>query len=300
MLVLDICVMNLIAAGGNVCTVLLLFAADFISTFVRLPVLSAVYVIDKCTGSGMNTVRAKLPWHSQRYATPPILVRGSGAAYGELDVKQTLAASTFPIGPDRLVALAKAVLASEFGTASGADPSQLLADDFQFVAPIVGPLGRDEFLNAFGSFKVKDAFPDLQDNSWFQVDPLEPNRVWFFSRATGTHTGTLNFARPIAPTGKQVCSPPQAQSMLFNEDGKVYTLTVGYCMDKRIGNTDGLGGVFALLKGIGQPLPFPEAQRLYNPSLRFEAFERIAKAAEALGFSPTAPRAKGSMKKPLL
>jgi hypothetical protein len=155
-------------------------------------------------------------------------------------------------------------------------------------------------LQAFGSFKVKDAFPDLQDNSWFQVDPLEPNRVWFISRATGTHTGTLNFARPIAPTGKQVRSPPQAQSMLFDAEGKVYTLTVGYCMDKRIGNTEGLGGVFALLKGIGQPLPFPEAQRLYNPSLRFEAFERIAKAAEALGFSPTAPKKKATTKEPLL
>ena len=144
-----------------------------------------------------NTARAKLPWHAQRYTTQPILTRGSGAAYGELDVPKTFAASTFPIKPDKLLGLAKAVLAAEFGTASGADPSALLADDFQFVAPIVGPLGRDEFLQAFGSFKVKDAFPDLQDNSWFQVDPLEPNRVWFISRASGTHTGTLNFARPI-------------------------------------------------------------------------------------------------------
>ena len=169
-------------------------------------------------------------------------------------------------------------------------PSALLADDFQFVAPIVGPLSREEFLNAFGSFKVKDAFPDLQDNSWFQVDPLEPNRVWFISRAVGTHSGTLTFGRPIAPTGRTVRSPPQAQSMLFDESGKVYTLTVGYCMDKRVGNTEGLGGVFALLKGIGHALPFPEAQRLYTPSLRFEAFERIAKAAENLGFGPNAPR----------
>merc|ERR1719221_1191933 len=102
--------------------------------------------------------------------------------------------------------------------------------------------------------------------------------------------GELNFGKPIAPTYKRVESPPQAQSMLFDESGRVYTLTVGYCMDKRIGNTEGLGGVFALLKGIGRPLPFPEAQRLYNPSMRFEAFERIAKAAEALGFSPTAPK----------
>jgi len=76
--------------------------------------------------------------------------------------------------------------------------------------------------------------------------------------------------------------------MLFNPDGKCYTLTVGYCMDKRIGNTEGLGGLFALLKGIDKPLPFPEAQRLYTPSLRWEAAERVGKAAEALGYGPGA------------
>eukprot|EP00438_Fugacium_kawagutii_P036293 Skav217414 [mRNA] locus=scaffold2674:373608:381455:- [translate_table: standard] len=56
-----------------------------------------------------------------------------------------------------------------------------------------------------------------------EVDPLEPNRVWFFSRATGTHTGPLG---PIPATGttlpawlkgKRIEMPPQAQSMLFNE-----------------------------------------------------------------------------------
>ena len=75
---------------------------------------------------------------------------------------------------------------------------------------------------------------------------------------------------PVQPVEQVVMSPPQAQSMLFNEDGQVYTLTVGYCMDKRIGNTEGLGGVFAFLKAVGSPLPVAEAQRLYTPSLRFE------------------------------
>ena len=62
-------------------------------------------------------------------------------------------------------------------------------------------------------------------------------------------------------------------------------------------NTEGLGGVFALLKGIGKPLPVPEAQRLYTPSLRFEAFERVAKVGESLGFGPNAqqPAAKPAM-----
>merc|ERR1712087_386788 len=278
-------------AVGNLVSVIILLVADITSTLTRLAAYSTVALIDKCTGSGVNTVRAKIDWHPQRWATTPVMARDpqSGAGFGELDVERTLQQSAFPIKPEALVRRAKEILAAEFGTRCGVDSASLLSEDFQFVAPIVGPLGREEFLAAFGSFKVKDAFPDLSDNSWFQVDPLEPNRVWFISRATGTHSGTLNFGRPIPPTGKRVESPPQAQSMLFNEEGRCYTLTVGYCMDKRIGNTEGLGGVFALLKGVGKPLPFPEAQRLYTPSLRFEAFERIAKTAEALGFSPTAP-----------
>merc|ERR1712113_94127 len=94
------------------------------------------------------------------------------------------------------------------------------------------------------------------------------------------------FGTGIKATGKQVRCPPQAMSMLFDAEGKCYTLTVGYCMDKRIGNTEGLGAMFAFMKGVGKPLPFPEAQRLYTPSLRWEAFEHVAKAIEGLGFDP--------------
>merc|ERR1719506_1580295 len=140
-------------------------------------------------------------------------------AWGELDVDATMQKSKFPISPEALIAKAKAVLGSEFGTKPGADAS-CLAEDFQFVAPIVGPLSKEEFMRAFGSFKLKDAIPDIKDNSWFQVDPLEPNRVWFFSRSTGTHTGILNFAAPIPATGRSILMPPQAQSMLFDEQGK--------------------------------------------------------------------------------
>ena len=273
----------MLAFVGNVLTAGLLLAVDVPHAIVQALVYTIIGTIDHICGSGRNTGRCKLPWHPQRFSTTPIY---SSEELGDLDCSATLASSTFPIAPDELIAKAKEVLASEFGTKAGCDATSVLASDFQFVAPIVGPLSRDEFTRAFGSFKIRDAFPDLKDNSWFQVDPLEPNRVWFISRATGTHTGTLNFARPIAPTNKEVRAPPQAQSMLFNEMGQVYTLTVGYCMDKRIGNTEGLGGVFAFLKAIDSPLPVPEAQRLYTPSLRFEAFERFGKAVEALGYDP--------------
>lgn len=239
-------------------------------------------------GSGHNTARRKVAWHEQRYSNKPVYLDNS-SDYGQLDVEATMAGSTFPIEPTKLISLARDLLASEFGTKESSLASGL-AEDFQFVAPIVGPLSKAEFLRAFGSFKLKEAFPDMKDNSWFQVDPLEPNRVWFFSRATGTHTNTMHFARPIPATGRQFLSPPQAQSMLFDDSGKCYTMTVGYCMDKRIGNTNGLGGVFGILYAIGKPLPFPEAKASYNPSLRSEAFEHVAKAFEAVGIEPASQK----------
>ena len=174
-----------------------------------------VDLVDCVSGSGKNTVRKKIAWHSQRYSNMPVYSadKPPGSSLGDLDVEKTMSQSKFPIAPEELVKRAKEVLGSEFGTAAGFDGS-CLAEDFQFVAPIVGPLSKKEFMNAFGSFKIKEAVPDLADNSWFQVDPLEPNRVWFFSRATGTHTGALG---PIAATGKKIELPPQAQSLLFNE-----------------------------------------------------------------------------------
>jgi len=273
------------AAGG------ILLTGDLVAASVTWATRSLARFVDRLCGSGTNTVWCRTPWHEQRFSNEPVYAE-SGMAWGELDVDATMRKSTFPISPEVLVGKAKAVLGCEFGTKNGADAS-CLSEDFQFVAPIIGPLGKQEFLNAFGSFKVKEALPDLSDNSWFQVDPLEPNRVWFFSRATGTHTGTLQFGAGVPATGKAVRMPPQAQSMLFDEQGKCYTLTVGYAMDKRIGNTDGLGGVFGIVKAIGKALPFPEGQRLYTPSLRFEAFERVAKIAEAFGVGPgAAPMAK--------
>jgi len=244
-----------------------------------------VDAIDCVCGSGENTARRKRAWHKPRCTTAPVYVPVNQSKFGELDVEATLSSSKFAIKPAELILKAKEIIASEFGTAPGCDAS-CLADDFQFVAPIIGPLTKGEFIRAFGSFKLKDAIPDLKDNSWFQVDPLEPNRVWMISRAQGTHTGTMNFGRPIKATGKTIQMPPQAQSMLFDEGGRCYTLTVGYCMDKRVGNTEGLGGVMGILKAAGHALPFPEAQQLYNPSLRFEAFEHASKAIEGLGFDP--------------
>jgi hypothetical protein len=278
--------MHVLACLGNWLTAATLLSADLAVSLIGFAAKLFVDVVDMLLGSGKATARKKLPWAAQRYAAEPVYAAGS-VFPGELDVDATLAHSPFPIKPENLIAQTKAVLAAEFGTKEGCNADKLLAEDFQFVAPIIGPLPRDEFLRAFGSFKVKEAIPDAKDNAWFTVDPLEPNRVWWFSRVTATHTGPLRFGGSIIKgEGKQIRMPPQASSMLFDESGRVYTLTVGYTMDKRIGNTNGLGAVLGILKAIGKPLPIPEGQALYNPSLRFEALERIGKGVENLGYDP--------------
>ena len=187
---------------------------------------------------------------------------------------------------------AKNVIATMFGTLD----HDVLAHDFRFVAPVVGPLGKDEFIRIFGSFKLEDALPDLKENHWgFRVDPLEPNRVWWMSRPQGTHTGPLCFPPPsvIKPTNREVKWPVQAQSMLFDEQGRCYQLTVGYSCDRQTGNTGGLGAVFGLMHAIGKTLPFPEA-RPWKPSPPYRLGLRLAKVGERFGFGPGVSQLKSS------
>jgi hypothetical protein len=52
-------------------------------------------------------------------------------------------------------------------------------------------------------------------------------------------------------------------------------------MDRSIGNTGGLGGIFGPLVAIGKPFPFPEA-RPYKPSKRYRAFQLLGKGITKL------------------
>jgi hypothetical protein len=49
-------------------------------------------------------------------------------------------------------------------------------------------------------------------------------------------------------------------------------------MDRTVGNTGGLGGVFALFYGVGAPLPFPEA-RPFSPSWPYALFQKFGALA---------------------
>jgi len=188
-----------------------------------------------------------------------------------VDEQRMLKDQKFPIAPDDLIAKAKIFLESRGGF--GADPD-LLADDFKFYGPVVGPLPKDEFISAIGSVDMNTAFPDFQGEFYaFNVDPFEGDRVWYIARGRGTNTGPMMPFSPQA-TEKSVENPPQACSLTFDEKGLVTKYTIGYVMDRTVGNTGGLGGLYGILYAIGKPLPFPEA-RPWNMGKRYKLFNKV-------------------------
>eukprot|EP00978_Attheya_sp_CCMP212_P008470 scaffold19891_cov44-Attheya_sp.AAC.5 len=193
-----------------------------------------------------------------------------------LDEEAMLAKSTFPIKPNQLIARAKEVLSPTIGIGTK-DGGACLADDFEFCAAVVGPIGKEEYLGALGSFNLEESFDITPNFFGMTVDPMQPNRVYFFNRVQAIHTGTFMGA---APTGKEIIYPPQVFHMDFNQDGKVKEFGF-YTADRRQGNTGGLGGAFGFMYGVGRPLPIPECQP-YKPSFRFRTLQLIGKIAKKL------------------
>ena len=193
-----------------------------------------------------------------------------------IDEKESFAKSSFPISPEDLILRAKEVVGPDVGIGTQ-DGGECLAEDFEFCAAVVGPLPKSEYLGALGSFKLEDSF-DINQNAYgFYVDPMQPNRVWWFSRQTAKHVNS--FAGTEA-TGKVLELPPQLLHMDFNEDGKVKEFGF-YTVDRRQGNTGGLGGAFGYFYGVGKKLGFPEAMP-YKPSFRFRMLQKIGALARKL------------------
>lgn len=71
-------------------------------------------------------------------------------------------------------------------------------------------------------------------------------------------------------------------SVTFNEAGLVTKYTIGYVMDREVGNTGGLGGVYGILYAINPNLlQFPEAQP-WTPSPQYQIFQATAGPATQL------------------
>jgi hypothetical protein len=191
----------------------------------------------------------------------------------EVDVAKAFADSTFPIAPDDLIIRAKQILSPEvnIGTMDG---GACLADNFVFCAAVVGPLPKEEYLEALGTFNLAASF-DIQTNMFgFSVSPVQTNRVYWFSYAEATLKAPFFGADP-KDVKDDLIFPPQVFHMDFNEDGKVTEFGF-YTVDRQYGNTGGIGGALGFFYGVGKPLPFPEA-RPFKPSFRFRMLQLLGK-----------------------
>jgi len=196
-----------------------------------------------------------------------------------LNEEESLAELKFPIFEAELINKAKEFLSA----GQGVERPEILDATFTFMGPVVGGsdgLGREAYLEAVGGFNLKAAFPDLNPRFHdFRADKLDAGRVWFTSVASGTDNGTGFLGNK--PTGKSFRTPPQACSLKFNEEGKATKYTIGHVMERSLGNTGGLGGIFGPAYAIGKALPFPEAQP-YKPSKRFRLITTIGRLASSI------------------
>ncbi|KAL3939278.1 MAG: hypothetical protein SGARI_001430 [Bacillariaceae sp.] len=141
---------------------------------------------------------------------------------------------------------------------------EALADDFIFRGPVIGPLTKQDFAKTLESVTstendLRHAFPDLKTNTFgFSADdPIEPNRVWYFTRPRGTFQGAFDHpvVGRIEPTSAKYIAPPEARSIIFDDDGKVKYQSVGYVTDRFTGDTTGgRGAVFGMYAVMGQEI----------------------------------------------
>jgi len=112
------------------------------------------------------------------------------------------------------------------------------------------------------------------------------NRVWFFNRQTGTHIAPFLGAEPKKADDKDVAKnelvlPPQCYHIDFDDELKMKEFGF-YTVDRRQGNTGGLGGAFAYMYGVGKPLPIPECQP-FKRSFRFRLLSFVGGLAQKFG-----------------
>ncbi|OLQ15674.1 hypothetical protein AK812_SmicGene62 [Symbiodinium microadriaticum] len=220
-------------------------------------------------------VGANLPAAPERFEETPEYAEF--ARRHMVDEEALFAASDFPIPPQDLIRLAKKFLVTEAPEKVFEGDGSMLADDFQFVGPVIGPLDKKAFYGQRDSVDFFRSFPDATaEFHHFRVDPFEPNRVWWTVRGAGTHTGDAMPGSDAEllfgpPTGKRFRNPPQSCSLTFNAQGQVRQFSIGYVMDRASGNTGGLGGFFGVLFAIGKRFPFEEGQP-WTPSWSYRLY----------------------------
>jgi len=167
----------------------------------------------------------------------------------------------------------------QLGPTHPQDLQDMLSEDFEFVAPLVGPLTKAAIVEATKGLDLAAAIPDFDARYHdFRADPDDAQRIWCQMRVTGTQTGELFFgglggvsAKPRDPP-VSFNNPPEAVSLKFDDKGRVRQITTGYPLDRRVGTTGGLGGLFGVFEGLGYPLPTPLTRttgQVLSPVLKF-------------------------------
>ena len=143
----------------------------------------------------------------------------------------------------------------------------LMSDDFVWFGPIVGPLGKPDFLRTVELFKVYEGFPDLKMHlAEFTRDPVEENRYWSILRVEGTHTEPQASGTGFSykATNNKLDVGPQCVSVTFDADGRVSRYTGGYVVDRTQGKTGMLGAMFAVTKTVGGFVPSLRVAKILN------------------------------------
>ena len=188
---------------------------------------------------------------------------------GFVDEQAVLATWEFPYTPDQLVDMAKDFYHPDV-LVGLADGGACLAEDFEFCGSVVGPVGKEGYIQALTGFGLDKSFDIVGNIYGFYADPLQPGRVWYLNRSRARQIAPFLGA---APTEKEIEFPPQMNFLDFNQFGKVKQHGF-YTIDRRQGNTGGLGGAYGYMYAVGRTPPFPEA-RPFKPSFRYRAFNFV-------------------------
>jgi len=174
------------------------------------------------------------------------------ALASEIDTPQGLSAKT-------QIAMAKDLIMS----GCGVENPDVLAEDFVYETPWGTPLNKEDYVKVFQKIDMDGAFPGRSYNArgfrvqWDSKVREHSYKVFCTVQFKGTHTGVLNFGRPIPPTGKAVVGALEVMSFTFNTAGLCSRITAEYVTDKSVGNTGGWGGMYGIMHAIDKPIPEP-------------------------------------------
>jgi len=159
----------------------------------------------------------------------------------------------------------------------------MLAAEFVFTSPSVGPLNKPDYIKLMGYYQkcgldLATGIPDLQVSyEGWHVDPDQPWRIWAIARYSGTHLGTVsvpgtNLQLTPVNDGKprvRFTSGPEVQSFLWTPDKRILWHTMGYVGDEYTGSNKGYGGIDGLLVSMGLPTLYLDATSPFRRAKRF-------------------------------